>query len=402
MRLFGRSIERRAFNWPMQTPWGGSGTEAVPVTQSSALGLSTVWACVRLLSSTVSRMPVDTLINVDGVPKAYREPRWLRRPILGNPNFDRLAHFTQAMTSLLFDGNLFVATPRDDSGDVSELYVLDPNRVEITGSISSPGYKVSTDRGQVEYGPMEVLHRPLIVMPGSSRGISPLESARQVISLGLSAQEYGTRFFTQDARPGGYIAVPAGSKTSADELRDGWVNAHAGPTNWHKPGVLVGGAEFKSLGITNQQSQFLETRGFQTAEVARVYGVPPHLVGDVERSTSWGTGIEEMTLGFLTYTVNDYLVLLESAYSSIVPNPNSYLRFNRNSILRGRAGDRADFYQKLWGMGALSPDEVRAKEDLPPLPDGDGDRYYVPLNYRPADEPIPVPTASTPPAENAA
>jgi HK97 family phage portal protein len=406
MRVLGREI--RTFNImpPWITPWSSSGSSGVPVDRGSSLGLAAVWACVRLLSGAISRMPVDTLIDIDETSRPYPQPRWLRRPILDNPNFDWVEHVSQVMVSLLLDGNMFVGTPRDNSNDVSELFVLDPQAVEITGAVASPGYKVRTTSGQrVEFGPDEILHRPLLSFPGSQRGVSPVEACRMVFGVGISSQEYAGRFFSQDATPPGYLAVPAGTKTTVEQLKTDWEGHHAGADNWHRPGVLTGGTEWKSISLTHEQAQFLEQRAFSDRQFAMLFGVPPHMIGDVERSTSWGTGIEQQGIGFVTYSLNDYLVLLERAYGSIVPNPNSYLRFNRNSLLRGDAETRAKFYGELFDRGVINADWILAKENEPPLPDGKGKTYFVSTQVQSVEEarkpPAPPPAPFAAPQQEA-
>jgi HK97 family phage portal protein len=361
------------------------------VDRQTAMTLSAVWAAVRLLSSAVSRMPVDILRSVDGIPAPASAPRWLRRPVVANPNLTRIDHFAQVMTSVLLDGNAFVLTIRDDSGDVSELVVLDPREVEVAqNSDLSPRYIVGTSR--TVYGWREILHILLQPFPGMLRGMSPVESARNVFGSGLAAQEYGNRFFGQAATPSGVIQVPAGSKVTIDELKEGWVTKHTGLAQAHTPGVLTGGAEWKPMSITNEQAQFLGSRQFSVAEVARWYAVPPHMIGDVERSTSWGTGIEQQGIGFVTYSLNDYLVLLEVAYSRIVPAADTYLRFNRNALQRGDFKARVDGYKTLWGIGVLNADEILALEDRPPQPNGMGQKYYIPLNYASVGVPRPEET----------
>ena len=388
---------------PLVPPWGRGSPVGMVVDRSSALGISAVWACIRILSSAVRSMPADTLIkDAADTSVPYPAPRWLRHPILGNPNFGWVQHIEQVMMSLLLEGNFFTLTVRDNSNDVSEIYNLDPNLVEITGSPAAPGYKVRNGRrGTTEYEPSEILHRPLLTMPGTQRGVSPVEAARMVFGVGLASQEYAGRFFSQDSTPPGYIAVPQGSKVAVDELKTDWEQKHSGLDNAHRVGVLTGGAEFKTIAITHEQAQFLEQRRFSTEEVARWFGVPPHLLGAVDRSTSWGTGIEEQGLAFIAYALNDYLVLIEDAYKQLVPNPQSYIRFNRKSLLRGDAKARGLFYQQMFGVGAMSPDDILAKEDEPPLPDGQGKHYFVPVNFQPIDVALNPPTPVVAPPKEA-
>lgn len=386
---------------PWITPYSHTPTVGVPVDRGSSLGISAVWACVRLLTSAVSRMPMDVLIDDNGTSKKYPTPRWIRRPIMENPNFGWIQHLEQVMMSLLFEGNFFTLTVRDNSNDVSEVFNLDPMTVEITGTPAAPGYKVRANGRITEYEPSEILHRPLLTMPGSQRGVSPIEAARMVVGVGLAAQEYQGRFFSQSATPPGYIKVPDGSKVTIDELKDGWEAKHSGPQNWHRPGVLTGGAEWLPIAISQEQAQFIEQRQFTVNEIARWFGVPPHLVGQVDRTTSWGTGIEEQGLAFIAYSLNDYLVLIEDAYANLVPNPASFVRFNRNALLRGDAASRGAFYQQLFAVGAINPDGIRAKEDQPPLPNGEGKAYFIPANFVPIERALQPPAPAALPTDGA-
>ena len=376
MGFIARSMERRVttFNWPMTTPWGAPDSTGMTVNRESSIGLSTVWACIRLLTGAVSRMPVDVRIDRDGVTLPYAEPRWLRRPILTNPNFDRITHFSQVMASLVIDGNFYVLTVRDDSNDVSELFVLDPERVEITGSLTSPGYRVQYEKGHIEYGPNEVLHRPLLSLPGTVDRRQPARSSPAGHRPRPRCSGVRGAVLWSVGSPGWLYQDGGRVHHHGHRVRDNWDGHHSGVRNSHRTGVLVG-AEWKSIQPTHEQMEFVALRGFQVGEVARWYGVPPHMVGDVERSTSWGSGIEQQGIGFTVYTLNDYLALLESAYGSIVPNPNSYVVFNRNALMRGDSKSRVDFYRGMWEMGAMNPDEIRAKEDLPPRPDGSGEEF---------------------------
>lgn len=389
--------------WDIRTlvpPWANMSSAGVAVDRQTVVGLPAVYACHRLLTSTVSRMPLDVLQKRDnGVPVPYsRPPRWLTRPIVGNPNHDFVIHLVQVMSSLLFEGNFFTLIPRDDSNDVSEMFVLDPREIEITGTVAAPGYKVTVGRSnRPEFGPEEVIHRPLLVFPGSQRGVSPIEALRQAFGTGLAAQQYGASYFENSARPdGGYIAVPQGSKVTVKELKDSWDADHAGARNAFKTGVLTGGAEWKPLGFTNEQSQFIETRRLSMTEAAMVYGVPPHMIGDTERSTSWGTGIEVQGIGFVTYSLNDYLVLLETAYARAVPRGDTFLRFKRNALMRGDSKARGEFYREMFGVGAYSPNRILALEDEPPFEGGDEHYYpsanFTPIGQEPANPPNEPPT----------
>jgi HK97 family phage portal protein len=158
-----------------------------------------------------------------------------------------------------------------------------------------------------------------------------------------------------------------------------WISSHGGR---RRPAVLSGGFKWKPITITPEESQFLETRRMQVSEIARLFGIPPHMIGDVEKSTSWGTGIEQQSIGFVTYTLRPWLTRIESALSRQLPG-QQFVRFNVDGLLRGDTKSRYESYRMGIDGGWLNPDEVRALEDRPPIPDGTGQKFRQPMNFGP-------------------
>ncbi len=156
-----------------------------------------------------------------------------------------------------------------------------------------------------------------------------------------------------------------------------WIQSHGGR---RRPAVLTGGFDWKPITITPDESQFIETRKMQVTEIARIFGIPPHMIGDVEKSTSWGTGIEQQSIGFVTYTLRPWLTRIESALNRVTP-AGQFVKFNVDGLLRGDTKSRHESYRLGLDGGYYSPNEVRAWEDLPPIPDGDS--YRQPLNFGP-------------------
>ena len=197
--------------------------------------------------------------------------------------------------------------------------------------------------------------------------------------MGIAAEEYGLRYFRDSANPSGLLTTE--QSLTADEVEQNmaeWVASHGGGRR--RPAVLSGGFDWKPIGISPEESQFLETRSFSVSDIARFYGVPSFMINDQEKATSWGTGIEQMGLGYNTYTVMGWTTCIESAFSRTLPNGQS-VRFDPSVFLRGDIKTRYESYQVGRLGGFLSTNEVRAKEELPPVPDGDG--YLQPVNYAP-------------------
>jgi HK97 family phage portal protein len=181
-----------------------------------------------------------------------------------------------------------------------------------------------------------------------------------------------------------------------------WISSHGGR---RRPAVLSGGFKWKAIQITPEESQFLQTRQFQGVEIAQMMGVPPHMIGIVDRSTSWGTGIEQQSIGFVTYTLRPWLTRIEAAMTEALPR-GQFVKFNVDGLLRGDHKSRNEAYRIAIEGGWRNPDEVRALEDLPPIPGGVGAKFrqpmnYAPLGYDPADVPKPAPAVAVAPPPDA-
>jgi HK97 family phage portal protein len=390
MGALAERLERRALSY--QSIWGGdllgariNTASGVPVTQENAVQLSAVFACVRLLQDTISTLPVATFKRSGGVAKPYYpRPLWLDTPSLRDPSYTRIGHFAQVVVSLLLDGNSFTYLTYDDNAEVVETFVFDPRRVAITRNAdSSPHYRVHLDDGSwADMDSTDILHIPLIRMPGALRGISPVEAARQSIGLGRVAEQYGAEFFANGASMAGIIEMPGEvDDTQAAQIAQKFDAKHAGPGRRHKTGVLSGGAKFTQLSVTPEQAQFLELRRYQLTDIARIYRIPPHLIQDVQPGSVSYASVEAQGIEYDTLTVRPYLEIIETAYSRILP-PGVYLNFDEEGLLRGDMKSRYEAYTTGVSGGYLLRSDARQKEDMTPV---DGlDAPLVPLNLSPA------------------
>jgi HK97 family phage portal protein len=326
-----------------------------------------------------------------------------------NPYQTSYEFWFRVIISLLTDGNAFLFTLRNDRGEVQALYCLHPSYVRILdGPLGDNRYEVADDRGVVQgvYDRTEILHVPAFTVPGKTRGLSPIDNAREAIGLGLTAEEFGARFFEQGTTMAGVIEHPGSPKPDeAILLRNMFRKSHAGVKNSHSVGVLTGGASFKPITITPEQAQFLETRRFQKAEIALLYRVPAYLV-DSQVTSTWGSGVEEQNKFFVDQTLMPWIVRIEQAVSTFLLPGLQYIRFNVDARLRAKTKERFEAYQMGLDNGFMNADEIRALEDLPPLPKKLGQRFYRPLNLGVVGEEdknkpaaVPAPPAQAPPPD---
>lgn len=345
--------------------WRGLGPgEAVDTDQ--AMRLSAVFACLRLLSEAIATMPLDTFVRTNGARMPYRpKPEYLA---FQPPQSSRIEYLSQVMLSLLTAGNAFVATPRDALGVPIALVVIDPDKVTV--SRDSRG-EVSYRVGKNTYGPLDIMHIKGMTLPGRLLGLSPLGYACETVDLGLSAQRYGAAFFANGAVPGAVIEAPAEfTQPAADRFAAMWNSRHQGVSNAAKVGVLTNGARLNKVSINPDEAQFLETRQFQVPDVARVFGVPPHLIADASNSTSWGSGLAEQNLAFGQFSLRPWVDRIEDAHGRLLTThglPRVFVKLNMDALLRAGTQERYAAHAVALENGFMTVDEVRRLEDLPPL-----------------------------------
>lgn len=353
---------------PGMVRWGNS--SSAPATVETSMQLSAVFACMRLLSENVATMPLDTFIRSGGARAPYRpKPEYLS---FQPPQGSRIDYLSQVMLSLLSDGNAFVATPRNDLGVPLDLVVIDPCAVKVERDSRGEIYFTV---GANRYDSYDILHIKAMTMPGALRGLSPLGYARKTVELGLSAQEFGAGFFDNSALPAGIIEAPGDfPRSSAERIAGLWDAKHRGAGNTGKVGVLTGGARFTKVTIAPEEAQFLQTRQFQVPDIARFFGVPPHLIADASNSTSWGSGLAEQNLAFGQLSLRPWVDRIEDAHGRLLSTqglPMVFVKLNMDALLRAGTKERYDAYAVALSNSFMTINEVRRLEDLPPLPGGD-------------------------------
>ncbi len=370
-------IERRSIGW--DDVWGGLRTRSSSgreVTEQNALTLSAVYACVRILSDGISVLPTVTTRGLGPDAEIVaRPPAWLDEP---HPALRRMDVNVQILVSLLLRGNAYVLTIRDATGLVLELWPVDPDLLNVEEDTSRPVRFPRYSIGGVVLHPMDLLHIRGMTLPGRFLGLSPIEYARETIGLGLAAQEFGAAFFGNGAQPGGVIESDGTmSDTGVKLLRRTWNEMHQGAGNSNKLAILTEGAKYKPISIAPEPAQFLQTRQFGVADVARFYGVAPHLIGDASGSTSWGSGLAEQSTNTVTFSFLPWAKRLEEAWTwlarserpTVTGQRKLYVSIDLDDLKRGDFKSRIETYRTAIDAGIYTVDEVRRWEGLPPAPE---------------------------------
>ena len=396
---------RDADGWDWIVPLGRPNTASGQnVTYDSALALSAVYGSIRLISDGVSTLDIDTLIEWDGHTKPYRpRPAWLE---FEQNELGQMATINQAIVSMLVDGNAYILTPRDNQGRVTELLVLDPACVSVEWEDPTTKLRrIYRVNGQ-EVPPRLLLHIPGMMLPGALKGCSPITHARESIGLGLAALEYGARFFGSDGLPGMTVEVPGAiSDAGIRQMKEAWRDAHGGPGNAHKLAILTEGAKFTKLTVPPDDAQFIATRQFTVPDICRFFGVPPHLLADASGSTSWGSGLQEQELAFNHRTLRPWVRRLEYGLTRLMQSEGhsakAFVRFDLEAATRGSLQEQVNALRSAVEAGLISRDEARAMLGRGPLPDGQGEVFYGPVNLAPIGSDPRVPTdPPTPPEES--
>jgi HK97 family phage portal protein len=346
------------------------------VTEDTSLRLSAVYACVRLISDTISTLPYDQYIRRDGQRFAYSpKDSWIDRPSTEMP---RTTFWKQIIISLLLDGNAFVLVTRSGN-EIVDLTPLNPNQVRVE---RRDGRKVFIINNTQTVGTDQMLHLTEMLMPGELRGVSRIMQAKESLGLGLALEEYAAQFFGNGAYAGGVLEFPDKlSPEQRKEIRDTWNAVHQGPKRAHRVGMLWGGGKFNPLTVDPTASQLVDQRKFAVEEIARIFRVPPFMLGVSENAAMAFASIEQQQLFFRQHTIQPYVEMLEDHFQMLLENPATFIKFNMSSIVRADLSSRYSAYNVALLAGFMSVNDVRRLEDLGPV--DDGDQYRVPLQNIP-------------------
>lgn len=352
---------------------GIAGAGGLPISERTALQLIDAYACVTLLADAVSMLPIDHYTKVKG---GHRTEVATPSPLVTRPDpeIERWDFVSRLVTSLALRGDAYAAVLSTNSaGWPTGLRAVHPN--DVNPYRASNGAKRFKLRDGPDLDASELIHIPLITLPGALTGLSPIQCAQRGIRLAIQTEQFGDRWFAEGASPSSVLESDvAVDDDEATRNVARWVASHGGR---RRPAFLSGGLKWKAITITPNESQFLESRKLNTSQIARIWRIAPHLIGDVEKNTSWGTGIEEQGIGFVTFTLGPYLNRIEAALTRLMPAPE-YAKFNVGALLRGNTKDRYFSYAIARQWGWLSVNDIRRLEDEPPVPGGD--TYLQPLN----------------------
>ena len=375
----------------------GSSSAGKAVTERSAMQMTAVYACVRILSEAIAGLPLHLYRYKDdgGKEKALDHPLYLLLHDEPNPEMSSFVFRETLMTHLLLWGNAYAQIIRNGKGEVVALYPLMPNRMTVdrdeNGQLYYSYQMANSDAptmpgGTVVLKPSDVLHVPGLGFDGLV-GYSPIAMAKNAIGLAIATEEYGSKFFANGATPSGILEYP-GTVKDPDKVRESWSKGFSGSSNAHKVAVLEEGMKYTPISISPEQAQFLETRKFQINEIARIFRVPPHMVGDLEKSSF--SNIEQQSLEFVKYTLDPWVVRWEQSIQRTLLTADEktqyFVKFNLEGLLRGDYQSRMNGYATARQNGWMSANDIRELENLDRIPaEEGGDLYLINGNMLPLE-----------------
>jgi len=284
----------------------------------------------------------------------------------------------QVVVSLLLDGNAFVRITRDGRGIVEDLTVLNPLNVEVLDD----GFR---HNGETFIPRMEMLHVTEMLLPGEKRGTSRIKQAKDTLGLGIALEQYAGRFFGNGAYAGVVLEVPNElTKEQADEIQQAWEAKHRGLDRSHRPAVLMNGMKATQMTVNPADSQMLDQRRFAVEEVCRIFRVPPFMLGVTTPGSVSYSSVEQQMLYFMQHTIQPRVQMLEDAFSRLLVNDSSFIKFNLNSLVRADLATRTQAYSTALLAGYMSVNEVRSLEDMRDV--DSGDLHRVPLQNIPVED----------------
>ena len=366
----------------------GGSTSGKTVTERSAMQMTAVYSCVRILAEAIAGLPLHlyTYKEDGGKEKAIGHPLYLLLHDEPNPEMSSFVFRETLMTHLLLWGNAYAQIIRNGKGEVVALYPLMPNRMTVDRDSSGQlfySYQMNNSdaptmkTGTVILKPSDVLHIPGLGFDGLV-GYSPIAMAKNAIGLAIATEEYGAKFFANGATPGGLLEYP-GTVKDPDRVRESWNKGFSGSQNAGKVAILEEGMKYTPISIAPEQAQFLETRKFQINEIARIFRVPPHMVGDLEKSSF--SNIEQQSLEFVKYTLDPWVVRWEQSLSRSLFTPEEkkqyFFKFNVEGLLRGDYQSRMNGYATARQNGWMSANDIRELENLDRIPAEEGGDLYL-------------------------
>jgi len=373
----------------------GGTTSGKAVNEQTAMQNTAVYACVRILAEAIAGLPLHVYEYTDsGKQRAPDHPLYYLLHDEPNPEMTSFVFRETMMSHLLLYGNAYAQIIRDGRGNPLALYPLLPSKMEVSRLPNGElvySYKREKEEsredpagGTVILQNNEVLHIPGLGFDGLI-GYSPIAMAKNAIGMSIATEEYGAKFFANGANPGGVLEHPGVIK-DVQRIKDNWNSQYRGGENAHKIALLEEGLKFHAIGIPPEQAQFLQTRKFQINEIARIFRVPPHMVGDLEKSSF--SNIEQQSLEFVKYTLDPWVVRWEQSLQQALILPTEkgklFIKFNLDGLLRGDYKSRMEGYSTARQNGWMSANDIRELEDMNRIdPAEGGDLYLINGNMLP-------------------
>lgn len=374
--------------------WGGS-TSGTYVNEQTAMQTSAVYTCVRVISEALASLPLHVYeYNDSGAKMVTDHYLYDLLHFEPNPEMSSFVFRETLMSHLLIYGNAYAQILRDEHGRVTALYPLSPSKMDVCrspkGEIYYTYWRESDEARAEKQGGVALRYEDVMHIPGLSFdgliGYSPVALAKNAIGMAIATEEYGASFFANGANPSGILEHP-GELNNQETIRETWETLFGGKGN-HRVAVLEEGMKFHPVSIPPEEAQFLETRKFQLNEIARIFRIPPHMIGDLEKSSF--SNIEQQSLEFVKYTVEPWVIRWEQEMhrSLLLPSERRKIsiRFNVDGLLRGDYKTRQEGYSVGIQNGYLSPNDARRLENMNPIPHPSGDKYYINGNMLPLED----------------
>ena len=376
----------------------GNTSSGKRVNERTAMQITAVYACIRILSESIAQLPLHLYKynKVGGKERAVDHSLYKLLHDEPNPEMTSFVFRETLMTHLLLYGNAYAQIIRNGKGEVLALYPLMANRMNVDRDEKGQlfyEYQHSTDEANTMKGsivklkPRDVFH--IVGLSGDGIvGYSPIAMAKNAIGMSIACEEYGSKFFNNGAIPGGVLEHPDTLK-KPELVRESWQNTFGGSGNANKVAVLEEGMKYHPISIPNNEAQFLETRKFQLNEIARIFRIPPHMIGDLDKSSY--SNIEQQSLEFVKYTLEPWIARWEQAIVKSLLNENEkkdyFVKFNLEGLLRGDYQSRMEGYAVGRQNGWMSANDIRQLENLDMIPEEEGGSAYlvngnmIPLKY---------------------
>ncbi|WP_256586161.1 MULTISPECIES: phage portal protein [Pseudomonadaceae] len=355
------------------------------VNAQTAMRSSAVYACVSIIAGAIASLPLPVYQRTDDGRERADHPFWWMLNEQAGPCFTAYSFWEYMISAKLLRGDAHAYIVRNGAGVPQELLPLPRHCVIAEKRNGRLVYFVDLDGEYLGLDQDDVLHFPSLGFDGVKSPSVISLAAKQSVGVSLAAEEYAARFFSNGMRSDFALSHPGNpTKAQVELIREMWAERHQGPAKNHLPAVLVGGMEVKELTMSAEDSQLLETRKWQVVDIARAFGVPPHMIGETEKSSSWGSGIEQMSIGFVRWTLNRHLKPIEQELNRKLwpSSPRYFVEFNREGLMAGDSKAEAEYFTKALGgpgaQGYMTVNEVRRIKNLPPVEGGD--TLYRPEN----------------------